>query len=249
MAGEIAARMNYRSIITLASLALAGCSRYPDASGHFIRTAFIADRLAGLMEMDRPAQDHIRLSTPVHDLGKLLIPDRVLLKPGKLTPAERSIMERHSGMGADLLSTSADPLHQFAAGIARHHHERFDGGGYPDRLAGRRIPLAARIVAVVDAFDAMTETRCYRPRMADEEARAIIASGSGSHFDPEVVEVFQEGFPDLLSARATANELLSLGNDMAVIAGFYGLSRADFRSAARLVTKVVATPLHFEALV
>ncbi|WP_316150597.1 HD-GYP domain-containing protein [Cupriavidus sp. BIC8F] len=163
--------MSYRAVVTLASLAVASCTRYPAAAGHLIRTSCIASCLADLMGLDIREQQRIRIATPVHDLGKMAVPDYVLLKPGKLDQAERRIMERHSSIGADLLAGSSDELLQFASQIARHHHERFDGSGYPDRLAGPDVPLAARIVAVADAFDAMTEVRCYRPRMSDNEAK------------------------------------------------------------------------------
>lgn len=224
--------MNYRAVITLASLALASCARYPAASGHLIRTSCIAACLADLMGLDAGEQQCIRFATPVHDLGKLAIPDHVLLKPGKLGQAERRIMEQHSSIGADLLAGSSDELLQFASQIARRHHERFDGSGYPDQLPGQDVPLVARIVAVADAFDAMTEVRCYRPRMPDDEAKAIISTESGTHFDPIAVGAFLDGFSHIKRARNVANDLLSVGSDTAVVSKFYGLTHNDFRQAA-----------------
>ncbi|MBF6992344.1 HD-GYP domain-containing protein [Cupriavidus sp. IK-TO18] len=220
--------MDYRAIATLASLTHASCMRYPDASGHLIRTSIIASCLAGIMGLDAAEQQCIRLATPVHDLGKLAIPDRVLLKPAKLDPEERRIMERHSRIGAELLAGSIHELHQYASVIARHHHERFDGSGYPDHLVGQNVPLPARVVAVADAFDAMTEARCYRPSMTDDEAKAVILEGSGTHFDPVAAQAFLGGFPSILRARRAANELLSLGSDATVVARLYGLTRRDF---------------------
>ncbi len=180
------------------------------------------------MGLDVVDQEYIRLATPVHDLGKLAIPDHVLLKPGKLDPEERRIMERHSGIGAELLTGSLHELHQYASVIARHHHEHFDGSGYPDCLAGQSIPLPARVVAVADAFDAMTEARCYRASMTEMAAKAIISAGSGTHFDPAAVHAFLEGFSSIMRARRAANEILSLGSEAAVVAQFYGLTRRDF---------------------
>lgn len=218
--------VKYPVVVTLASLTLAGCARYPQAAGHLIRTAFIADCLADLVGLDALERKRIRLVTPVHDIGKLGIPDEVLLKPEKLNGEERSIMERHSAIGADLLAGSSDPLIQLASQVARYHHERFDGGGYPLGLAGPSIPLAARIVAVADAFDAMTEPRVYRTKMTDDDANAIIAADSGTHFDPLVVRMFFAGFASVRRARAAANELLALRNDVAVVTKFFGVTRS-----------------------
>ena len=217
--------VKYRTVVTLASLTLAGCARYPQAAGHLIRTAFVAASLADLMGLDAIELKRIRLVTPVHDIGKLGIPDEVLLKPGKLSGEERSIIERHSAIGADLLGGNSDPLIQLASQVARHHHERFDGGGYPLGLIGESMPLAARIVAVADAFDAMTESRVYRARMTDDNAKAIIAANNGTHFDPHVVKIFFAGFSSVQRARAAANQLLSLGNDVAIVAKFFGVTR------------------------
>lgn len=195
------------------------------------------------MELGADERLRIRLATPVHDVGKLAIPDDVLLKPGKLDPSERRVMEQHASIGADLLAGSSDELLQFASQVSRHHHERFDGSGYPGHFVGQKIPLAARVVAVADAFDAITETRCYRPRMTDDDARSIIAGGSGTHFDPVVVEAFLDGFPQIQRARAAANEWLSRGSDTAVVTAFYGLTHADFRVTARVATGVTHSTL------
>lgn len=198
------------------------------------------------MGLDGTEQEHIRLATPVHDIGKLAIPDDVLLKPGKLDQEERRIMERHSSIGADLLAGSSDELMQFAAQVARYHHERFDGSGYPSGLSGESIPLAARIVAVADAFDAMTEPRCYRPRMTDDDALSIISAGSGRHFDPFVVKTFLSGFSMVSRARLGANEQVSLGNDVAVVAKFYGLTHTALRQLLRLPERLVNESLSSE---
>jgi HD-GYP domain-containing protein (c-di-GMP phosphodiesterase class II) len=216
--------VKYPAVVTLASLTLAGCARYPKAAGHLIRTAFIADCLADLVGLNAHERKRIRLVTPVHDIGKLGVPDEVLLKPGKLNGEERSIIERHSTIGADLLAGSSDPLIQLASQVARHHHERFDGSGYPSGLVGANIPLPARVVAVADAFDAMTEPRVYRTKMTDDDANAIIAADNGTHFDPLVVRSFFAGFSSVQRARTAANEVLAPGNDVAVVTKFFGLT-------------------------
>jgi HD-GYP domain-containing protein (c-di-GMP phosphodiesterase class II) len=127
---------------------------------------------------------------PLHDVGKIGVPDAILLKPGPLTDAERAVMERHAQAGHDLLRDSHSELLQLGAVIALHHHERWDGAGYPNRLRAEEIPLAARIVAVADVFDALTTDRVYRPAMPFEDAVAIVRNGRGSHFDPLVVDAF-----------------------------------------------------------
>ncbi|ALL68960.1 response regulator [Paraburkholderia caribensis MBA4] len=214
--------MEQSAIITLASLALAGCKRYSGASGHLVRTAYMSTCLAALLGLDSREQERIRLVTPVHDIGKLAVSDDVLLKPGLLDTSERRVMERHSTIGAEILSGSADELLQFAGMIARHHHERFDGSGYPDRLASSDIPIAARIVSVADAFDAMTEQRCYRPGMSDHDASSIIVASSGSMFDPDVVAAFERHAGVVDDAREFANDLLAMGDDIDMIEKIYG---------------------------
>jgi len=142
---------------------------------------------------------HIELiakSAPLHDIGKIAIPDHILLKPGKLSAEEFEVMKTHAQRGYDMLRTAGEHMGErgdfleMAMEIARCHHEKWDGSGYPDGLAGERIPLAARLMAVADVFDALTSSRPYKTAMSREQAVAIIAQGSGSHFDPQVVEAF-----------------------------------------------------------
>lgn len=224
---------NHHAVVTLASLTLAGCLRYPHASGHLVRTATIAACLADLVGLDAAHCERIRLVTPVHDVGKLAIPDAVLLKPGKLLAEERQVIERHPEIGANILAGSAHALMRLASQVAHHHHERFDGTGYPCGLAGNDIPLAARIVAVADAFDAMTEARCYRPGMSDDDALSIVSAGSGTHYDPDVTNVFLANIAQVLHSRKSAQALLGAGSEMAVVARFYGLSRGALRQIPR----------------
>ena len=213
---------HHRPHLLLASLTLAGGLRHPSAMGHLIRTACLSCRLAESMGLDDAMQRQVYLTAPVHDVGKLGVPDHVLLKPGALTDEEHEIMRRHSSIGADILSGSADALLQCAADVARHHHERFDGTGYPDALAGEQIPLAARIVAVADAFDAMTEPRVYRQGMAEDHALAALAERSGSYFDPQVVDAFLRDMPGVRRMHAVADELLAQHGEVAAVSQFYG---------------------------
>ncbi len=140
---------------------------------------------------------NLYFATPLHDIGKVGIPDAILRKPGQLTPSEFDQIKRHTLLGADLLENAAARFPaaeylQTAIAVARHHHERFDGTGYPDGLAGEAIPLAARIVAVADAFDAMTSERVYRKAISPAEASAEIVRCSGTQFDPSIVDAFLE---------------------------------------------------------
>jgi putative nucleotidyltransferase with HDIG domain len=130
----------------------------------------------------------IRAAALLHDVGKLAIPEHILNKPGRLTAAEYEIMKRHASIGADILAVIGFPY--AVVPIVRHHHENWDGSGYPDGLAGSRIPIGSRILAVVDCFDALTSDRPYRPAMTDEEALAILGDRRGTMYDPHVVDTF-----------------------------------------------------------
>lgn len=157
-------------------------------AGHNMRVALYALRLAE--EMGRSAEElrAIAQGGVVHDVGKIKVPDAVLNKPGKLSPEERSMIERHPVWGYDMckrLGFFADEL-----SVIRSHHEKWDGTGYPDRLAGERIPVLARITAVADVYDALTSSRSYRKAMSHDDAMAIILDGSGTHFDPACVEAW-----------------------------------------------------------
>ena len=157
---------------------------------HTRRVGEICFVLARKLGLGDERADLIRLASPLHDLGKIAIPDRILLKPGPLTPAERAIMEEHAEMGFELLTGSGQRVLDVAALIALTHHERFDGNGYPHGLAGDEIALEGRIAAVADVFDAMTSSRPYRDAESTDAAIEAIRAGSGSQFDPRVVSAF-----------------------------------------------------------
>ncbi len=139
--------------------------------------------------------DYLGQTASLHDIGKVGIPDAILLKPGKLTPEEFAEMMRHCALGANTLASvfKRHPDNQFlrmGVDVARSHHEKWDGSGYPDGLEGTTIPLAARIVALADFYDALTSNRCYRPAFSHEDTCRMIEQGSGTHFDPDVVKAF-----------------------------------------------------------
>jgi len=136
----------------------------------------------------------ILLASPMHDVGKVGIPDAVLLKPGRLNEVERKIIESHCIIGAEILKGSDVPLMKLSQTIAFTHHEKWDGTGYPTRLKGTDIPVEGRIVALADVFDALTNKRVYKPAMSLDDTMTIIREGSGAHFDPAVVEAFQKGW-------------------------------------------------------
>jgi putative two-component system response regulator len=126
----------------------------------------------------------------MHDIGKIGIPDRILLKPGKLTPDEWVVMKQHTTIGAKILENSAAGFIRLGEIIAITHHEKWDGSGYPHGLQGKRIPLVGRIVAIADVFDALTSKRPYKEAFSLEKSYRIIREGRGNHFDPRVVDTF-----------------------------------------------------------
>ena len=140
-------------------------------------------------------------AVPLHDIGKIGIPDNILLKPGKLTPDEFEIIKTHTTIGAEaiasIMTNNDDMYMKYCYDICRYHHERWDGNGYPDGLFGRGIPLIARIVAVIDVYDALVSERCYKKALPHEEAMSIIQQSSGSHLDPYIVKVLESSRNEL----------------------------------------------------
>jgi putative two-component system response regulator len=171
-------------------LALAGEHRDDDTAHHTKRVGEISARIANEMGLDREMIKLIRLAAPLHDLGKIGVPDSILLKAGKLSQDEVQIMQNHCLAGAAILANSQTPLLQMAERIAECHHERYDGSGYPNRLRGNAIPIEARIVSVADVFDALTHERPYKKAWSRKEAYAEISRQSGKQFDPDVVQAF-----------------------------------------------------------
>jgi cyclic di-GMP phosphodiesterase len=161
-----------------------------DTSQHAERVGITAALIARELELPEAFVRLIRDAAPLHDIGKVGISRRILLKPGKLTPAEWMHMMRHVEMGAQILAPARSPVLRLAAEIARTHHERWDGNGYVAGLAGEEIPLSGRITALADVWDTLTHERPYKPAWSEERARAEIATDSGAHFDPRVVEAF-----------------------------------------------------------
>jgi diguanylate cyclase (GGDEF)-like protein len=182
---------------------LSYAAEFRDATtgSHIERMARFCFVLAHRLGLEEDRCELIRIASPLHDVGKIGIPDRVLLKPGPLTPEERREVQRHPEIGHAILAGSGSPLLELAATIALTHHERFDGSGYPRGLRGEAIPLEGRIASVADVFDALTSDRPYRPAFPPEVAVAMLVEGRGTQFDPLVLDLFLDSVDDLLRIR------------------------------------------------
>lgn len=182
---------------TIQRLVTACMFRDEETAGHIKRTGLASALVAQAAGWSREMVELIQLAAPMHDVGKVGIPDSILRKPGKLTPEEFAVMQRHTLIGAEMLSGSLSPVLQMGEQIALHHHERWDGTGYPQCLTGENIPKAARIMAIVDVYDALTHDRVFRKAIPETRALQVIEEGRGTHFDPTVVKAFLEALPDI----------------------------------------------------
>ena len=172
--------------------------RDPETGAHIVRMAQYSQLIAARLGLEKAECDLIGRAAPMHDVGKLGIPDSILLKPGRLEPEEMEIMREHSRIGHTILAGSESKLIRLGAEIALTHHEKFDGKGYPDGLQGDAIPLVGRIVAVADVFDALTSVRPYKAAWEMERARAYVAEGRSEHFDPHCADAFLAAWDDVL---------------------------------------------------
>jgi putative two-component system response regulator len=204
---EIAQRLRDKLVVqdvTIRALARLAETRDNETGNHILRTQQYVERLARsvstqprfAVELDADSIELMAKSAPLHDIGKVGIPDHVLLKPGPLTPAEWVVMKTHAALGADAIARAEADATQpvkfltFAKQVARHHHERWDGSGYPDGLAGDAIPLAARLMTVADVFDAMISRRVYKSPIPLAEVRLAMSAQRGRHFDPDLLDAF-----------------------------------------------------------
>lgn len=192
-------------------LAIAAEHRDEDTGEHLYRIAGSSYLIAREMGLDELFCKMVHVTSPLHDVGKIGIPDNVLLKPGKLDEREWELMKTHPLIGAEILRKSETNLIQIACDIAEHHHEHFNGKGYPHGKRGEDIPLAARIVAVADVFDALTSKRPYKEAWDFESAKKAILQGQGSQFDPAVVDAFLRCADNIFSLRQSKINLLTDG--------------------------------------
>lgn len=172
-----------------------------DTGEHIWRMAAYSKIIAKELGFSEDEARMIELAAPLHDTGKIGTPDSILKAPRKLTDTEWKTMKEHASIGGYILSTSKHPVFKMASEIAMSHHEKYDGRGYPDGLYGEEIPLAARIVAVADVFDALTSKRPYKEPWPIEKARVEISNGAGTSFDPQVVHAFEAAFDEIIIAK------------------------------------------------
>ncbi|UEM01498.1 response regulator [Skermanella rosea] len=177
-------------------------SRDSETGAHLDRMARYARVIAAGVGMSDAMQERIQMAAPMHDVGKVAVADEILFKPGRYTPEEYEIMKLHTVHGYRILDDSSSPLIRLAASIALTHHEKYDGTGYPEGLKGEEIPLAGRIIAIADVFDALTTRRPYKAAWSLEEALAFLRDNAGTHFDPVCIDAFFANLPAVLKIRA-----------------------------------------------
>lgn len=200
------AELRLRDSETIACISRIAEYRDPETGLHTQRMAHYSRLIAQHLGLPADAQQLLFDAAPLHDVGKVGIPDSILLKPGKLTPEEFETMKTHSSIGHQALVVGHSQLMQMAATIAISHHEKFDGSGYPAGLVGEAIPLAGRIVAVADVFDALTSARPYKPAWPVERALQLLRDGAGSHFDPACVQAFMAQLDAVLATKARLDD-------------------------------------------
>jgi len=179
---------------TIHRLALAAEHRDEHTASHIHRVSHYCGLLAWALDLSADETEHLQQGSIMHDVGKIGVPDSILLKEGRLSSAERGVMEQHTVIGADILRGSSSKLLQTGEIIALTHHEKWDGTGYPQGLKGEQIPLHGRICAVADVYDALTSKRPYKKAFARHEARQILCQGYGTHFDPQILDLFLANF-------------------------------------------------------
>ena len=205
---ERTAQLNSSRLQIIQTLGRAAEFKDEDTGLHVVRMSFYAKLIALAMGMTEEDAEALFDASPMHDIGKIGIPDRILQKPARLEESEWSVMQKHPEIGARIIGQVAEDssLLELARIIAVSHHEKWDGSGYPHGLQGEAIPIEGRIVALADVFDALTSTRPYKREWPVEEALELIRSQSGSHFDPEVVAAMERVIGEMLAIKARYGE-------------------------------------------
>ena len=228
LVGEVSKRareLEFIQDVTILALASLAETRDNETGNHLRRTQHYVRALAEHLQrhphfsllLTRTNIELIYKSAPLHDIGKVGIPDHILLKPGRLTAEEFEVMKTHTTLGREAIEHAEQqmgrsaPFLAFAKGIAGSHQEKWDGSGYPEGLAGENIPIAARLMAVADVYDALVSMRVYKPPMTHEAATAIIAEGRGSHFDPDIVDAFLSLQSEFKSIAARFSDVIDNG--------------------------------------
>jgi len=188
---------------TVNRLSFAAEYKDPETYNHILRIGLMAELLAKRLNMPEEYCYNIRLAAPMHDIGKIGIPDNILLKKGKLDSEEWEVMKSHTIIGYNILKDSESPLLQMAAMISLEHHEKWDGTGYPYQKKGEEISLEARITSIVDVFDALTSERPYKPAWSIEETVNYMKSLRGTHFDPNLLDLLFENLSDIQRIKET----------------------------------------------
>jgi putative two-component system response regulator len=215
------AKATEASLETIHRLSRAAEYKDEDTGAHILRMSNYSALIARRMGLNQTTVERILYAAPMHDVGKIGIPDNILLKPGPLTAEEWVVMRQHTTIGGAILEGSDQGYIKLAEVIALTHHERFDGTGYPRGLKGRSIPLAGRIVAIADVFDALMSKRPYKEPFPLDKSLGIIKEGRGNHFDPDVVDAFFDILDDVLDVRKRyRDEEASRFVEMARRAGF-----------------------------
>ncbi len=204
---QTSAALDHSHEEALRRLACAAEFRDPETAHHLERMSRYSAVLAGAAGLDAERTELIRVASPMHDVGKIGIPDDVLFKDGIFTPEDRLVMERHPEIGYRLLADSQSDLLDLAASVALTHHEKVDGSGYPHHLRGDDIPIEGRIVAIADVFDALTSERRYKRAMTIAEARELMVASRGSHFDADLLDLFLDQMDEVAEIQARWAEL------------------------------------------
>ncbi|MGR5557494.1 HD-GYP domain-containing protein [Vibrio fortis] len=194
--------INLGKLETLNILGRAAEFKDNETGMHVMRMSHYCEVLAKALGMTDEDAETLRDAAPMHDIGKIGIPDSVLLKPGKLDADEWTTMQKHVEYGVEILGRQSDSkLMQMAIQVAQYHHEKWDGTGYPNQIAGEEIPLVGRIAAVADVFDALTAERPYKRAWSVDEALNLFKEQKGKHFDPRIVELLFENLPEILAIK------------------------------------------------
>ncbi len=204
--------LNQTRLAVIRQLGRAAEFRDNETGLHVIRMSYYSRLIAYAYTQDYGWAELILNASPMHDIGKIGIPDSILLKPGKLTEEEIAVMRKHPGIGAEIIGDHNSELMKMAKEIALSHHEKWDGTGYPKRLSGAATPISGRITAIADVFDALTTARPYKKAWSVADAVAEIDRQQGIHFDPQLVPVFHEVLPEILDIKEKYDEPARTGN-------------------------------------